>query len=154
MVDVFMNSEPKIADSGKAKTKRFWLVKFAPFRTSWTEIVRRGTFTLRGVRSPLACRHLSEMRLGDPVLYYHSQQELAIVGVMEVTREAYPDPTSADPRWLTCDFAPVTTLAQPVSLTKLKADARFESLALIRQPRLAVMPLSESQFKDVLETGK
>ncbi len=70
----------------------FWLVKFAPFRTSWTEIVKRGTFTLRGVRSPAARKHLSKMRLGDAVLYYHSQQELAVVGVMEVTREAFPTP--------------------------------------------------------------
>lgn len=148
------NSESKIVDDGKPKTKRFWLVKFAPFRTSWTEILKRGTFTLRGVRNPLACKHLARMRLGDPVLYYHSQQELAIVGVMEVTREAYPDPTSADPRWLTCDFVPVATFSQPVSLATLKADARFESLALIRQSRLAVMPVSESQFRDILEIGK
>ena len=76
---------------------RYWLVKFAPFRTSWAEIVRRGTFTLRGVRSPAARANLASMRLGDPVLFYHSQQELAVVGVMTVTREAYPDPTSSDP---------------------------------------------------------
>ncbi|MBI2924105.1 MAG: EVE domain-containing protein [Verrucomicrobia bacterium] len=64
------------------------MVKFAPFRTPWTQIVKRGTFTVRGVRSRAARKHLSEMRVGDPVLYYHSQQELAVVGVMEVTREA------------------------------------------------------------------
>lgn len=119
-----MNSESKIVDDGKPKTKRFWLVKFAPFRTSWTEILKRGTFTLRGVRSPLACKHLARMRLGDPVLYYHSH------------------------------FVPVATFSQPVSLATLKADARFESLALIRQSRLAVMPVSESQFRDILEIEK
>ena len=68
---------------------RCWLVKFAPFRTSWREIVRRGTFTLRGVRSPVARKHLSEMRVGNLVLFYHSQQELAVVGVMKVIREYY-----------------------------------------------------------------
>jgi predicted RNA-binding protein with PUA-like domain len=67
-----------------------WLVKFAPFRTSWAEIVKRGTFTLRGVRSPAARKHLSKMRLGDAVLFYHSQKELAVVGLMEVSKEAYP----------------------------------------------------------------
>ena len=90
--------------------KNFWLVKFAPFRTSWAQIVLRGGFTLRGVRSSAARTHLSAMRLGDEVLYYHSQQELAVVGAMRVTREAYPDPTSADSQWLTCDFIPMKTL--------------------------------------------
>lgn len=82
-----------------------------------------------------ARKYISQMRLGDTVLFYHSQQELAVVGVMEVTREAYPDPMSADPQWLTCDFAPVKTLAHPVSLATIKADSRFANLGLVRQPR-------------------
>jgi predicted RNA-binding protein with PUA-like domain len=130
---------------------RYWLVKFAPFRTRWAEIVKCGKFTLRGVRSPAARKHLSEMRVGDPVLYYHSQQELAVVGVMEVTREAYPDPTSSDPHWLTCDFAPVKTLARPVALDTIKADARLAMLPLVRQPRLAVMPVSHEQFQTIAD---
>jgi predicted RNA-binding protein with PUA-like domain len=125
-------------------------VKFAPFRTPWKDIVKRGAFTLRGVRSPAARKHLSEMHQGDEVLFYHSQQELAVVGVMEVTREAYPDPTSADPRWLTCDFAPVKTLAHPVSLEAIKADSRLATLPLVRQPRLAVMPLTVEQFQIIV----
>jgi len=124
-----------------------WLVKFAPFRTPWTEIVKRGTFTLRGVRSPVARKHLSAMRLGDTVLFYHSQKELAVVGVMAVTREAYADPTSADPQWLTCDFAPIKTLARPVSLDTIKADSRLAQMALVRQPRLAVMPVTAAEYK-------
>lgn len=151
MVAVSMSSKPQILDCHKCKNRQFWLIKFAPFRTSWAVIVRRGTFTLRGVRSSASRKHLSQMRLGDSVLYYHSQQELAIVGVMEVTREAYPDPTSADPHWLTCDFAPVTTLVHPVSLATLKADPRFAVFGLIRQPRLAVMPVLESQFNGIME---
>lgn len=130
---------------------RHWLVKFAPFRTSWAEIVRRGIFTMRGVRSPAARAHLAAMRLGDPVLFYHSQQELAVVGVMEVIREAYPDPTSTDPQWLTCDFVPVKTLALPVSLEAIKGDSRLATFALVRQPRLAVMPVSAEQFQIMAE---
>lgn len=130
--------------------KNFWLVKFAPFRTSWPEIVLRGGFTLRGVRSPAARTHLSAMRLGDEVLYYHSQQELAVVGVMRVCREAYPDPTSADPQWLTCDFVPMKTLEHPVSLKMIKAQPSLTSLPLVRQPRLAVMPVTEAQFRIVV----
>ena len=131
----------------------YWLVKFAPFRTAWMEIVKRGTFTLRGVRSPAARKHLAGMRRGDPVLFYHSQRELAVVGVMEVTREAYRDPTSADPRWLTCDFVPVRTLARPVPLEAIKADARLATLPLVRQPRLAVMQVTEAEFRIIIENA-
>ncbi len=137
--------------SAPAASPRHWLVKFAPFRTSWAEIVRRGTFTLRGVRSPTARAHLAAMRLGDPVLFYHSQQELAVMGVMSVTREAYPDPTSTDPQWLTCDFVPVQTFVRPVNLNEIKADPRFAALGLIRQPRLAVMPVTKEQFRVLVE---
>ena len=131
----------------KINGKRFWLVKFAPFRTPWSEIVRRGTFTLRGVRSPSARNNIKNMRLHDPVLFYHSQQELAVVGLMEVSGKAYPDPTSADPQWLTCDFAPMRSLARPVSLAEIKADSRLAEMELVRQPRLAVMPLTAQEFE-------
>jgi predicted RNA-binding protein with PUA-like domain len=71
---------------------RYWLIKVAPFRTSWTQIVRAGMFTLRSMRNPEARNHLAAMHIGDQVLFYHSQEERAIVGILEVTREAYPDP--------------------------------------------------------------
>jgi predicted RNA-binding protein with PUA-like domain len=131
-----------------------WLVKFAPFRTSWAEIVKRGTFTLRAGRSPAARKHLSKMRLGDAVLFYHSQKELAVVGLMEVSKEAYPDPLSADPRWLTCDFAPIISINRPVSRAQIKTEPILEETALIRQPRLAVMPLTEKQFRVILKMGE
>jgi len=137
-------------DTELVANKNYWLVKFAPFRTPWAEIVRRGSFTLRGVRSLAARKHLSAMRLGEQALYYHSQQQLAVVGLMEVMREGYPDPTCADPQWLTCDFAPVKTLAHPVFLAAIKADPRLATLALVRQPRLSVVPLTESEFQMVL----
>ncbi|MDX2080318.1 MAG: EVE domain-containing protein [Terrimicrobiaceae bacterium] len=122
-------------------------MKFAPFRTSWSEIVQRGTFSLRGVRSATARKHLTAMRKGDAVLFYHSQQELAVVGLMAVSREAYPDPTSADPQWLTCDFTPMKTLPRPIPLAELKVDPRLSTLALLNQPRLAVMPITGAHFR-------
>lgn len=127
-----------------------WLVKFAPFRTPWAEIVRRGTFALRGVRSTTACKNLSRMRLGDFVLYYHSQQERSVVGVMEVTRVAHPDPTSADPRWLTCDFAPVQSLPVAVPLARIKREPALATFPVLRQPRVAVLPLTVFEFLAVL----
>ena len=127
-----------------------WLVKFAPFRTPWSEIVRRGTFALRGVRNTTACKNLSRMRLGDLVLYYHSQQERSVVGVMEVTRTAYPDPTSADPRWLTCDFAPVQSLPVAVPLARIKREPALATFPVLRQPRVAVLPLTAFEFLAIL----
>jgi len=141
----------------KVKTNRasqaYWLVKFAPFRTSWNEIVRRGVFTLRGVRSPEARNNLKKMKRHDPVLFYHSQKEFSVVGLMEVTRKAYPDPTSTDTKWLTCDFAPVRSLAFPVKLSALKAEPKLAEIALIRQPRLAVIPLSAEEFEAITKLG-
>ena len=129
---------------------RHWLIKFAPFRTAWSDIVRSGIFTLRGIRSTEARKHLAAMRLSDQVLFYQSQQEQAIVGLLEVTREAYPDHTSADPQWLTCDFAPVRTLLKPVPLCDLRKHEDLSDLPLLRQPRLAVMPVSEVEYETML----
>lgn len=130
---------------------RYWIVKFAPFRTSWGEIVRRGTFTLRGVRSAEARRNLSRMAVGDLVFFYHSQKEQAIVGLMAVARSAYPDPTSSDPHWLTCDFTPVRTLARAVPLSELRADVRLSQISLVRQPRLAVSSIDRGVFNAILQ---
>ncbi len=138
----------------KENSAQCWLVKFAPFRTSWAEIIHRGIFTPRGIRSPAATKHLSRMQRGDLVLFYHSQQELAVVGIMQVQKESYPDPTSSNPRWLTCDFAPVKTLARPVPLAAIKSDPRLVTLALVRQPRLAVMPLTAEQFRIIVGISK
>lgn len=129
---------------------RHWLIKFAPFRTSWHEIVKRGVFTLRGVRNHQARNHLSQMQLKDPVLFYQSQQQQAVVGWMEVMRTAYPDPTSRDPHWLTCDFVPLKQLDRPVTLADIKPDPDLQEIALIRQPRLAVMPLTGAAFSCIV----
>jgi predicted RNA-binding protein with PUA-like domain len=153
MVVVTAESSAKSGPDATTISAHRWLVKFAPFRTSWREIVQRGTFTLRGVRSPTARKHLAAMKRGDLVLYYHSQEELAVVGLMRVSKEAYPDPASADSRWLTCDFAPITSINRPVSRAQIKTEPILNESALIRQPRLAVMPLTEKQFGVILKMG-
>jgi predicted RNA-binding protein with PUA-like domain len=133
---------------------RFWLIKFAPFRTAWPEIVRRGLFTPRGIRSPEARNNLKAMKKGDQVLFYQSQRNQAVVGILEVVRTAYSDPTGTDPQWLTCDFRPVRTLPRPVPLSEIKADPSLTDIPLIRQPRLAVMPLTSAQFQKTLNHSK
>jgi len=101
---------------------------------------------MRGVRNTQARTHLAAMRIGDQVLFYHSQQELAVVGLCEVELPASPDPTSADPRWLSVTFKPISTLACPVPLSRIRNTPGLEQIGLIRQPRLSVMPLTESAF--------
>jgi len=128
-------------------TPRQWLIKFAPFRTSWAEIVARGSFTLRGIRSPEARNHLSAMRLGDLVFFYQSQQNQAVVGLLEVAREAYPDPTGSNSEWLTCDFKPLRSLPSPLTLEVIKGTPALSELPLIRRPRLSVMPLTANEFE-------
>ena len=94
--------------------------------------------------------YLAAMHLGDPVLFYHSQQELAIVGLCEVERPAFPDPTSADARWLAVGFRPIKTLACPVTLSRIRNTPGLGQIGLVRQPRLSVMPLTGAQFRIVL----
>lgn len=105
---------------------------------------------MRGVRNAQARNYLAAMRAGDPVLFYHSQQELAVVGLCEVERPAFPDPTSADARWLTVTLNPVKSLERPVTLSHIKKTPGLEHIGLIRQPRLSVMPVTELQFQIML----
>jgi predicted RNA-binding protein with PUA-like domain len=129
---------------------KYWLVKFSPKRTPWAEIVKTGIFTIRGVRSPEARNNLKAMVKGDLVLFYHSQYELRIMGVLEVTKPAFQDPTTSDPRWVSVTFKPVKPFPEPVTLAQIKADPALTDLPLIRQPRLSVMPLTSVQFQQIL----
>ena len=81
------------------------------------------------------------MQIGDSVFFFQSQRDQAVMGLMEVTRTAYPDPTSADPAWLTCDFCPVRSFSPSLSLTAIRSGESCAASPLLRQPRLAVMPI-------------
>ncbi|MCU0858683.1 MAG: EVE domain-containing protein [Pontiellaceae bacterium] len=129
---------------------KYWLVKFSPKRTPWAEIVKTGVFTIRGVRSPEARNNLKAMENGNLVLFYHSQYELRVIGLLEVIKPAFQDPTTTDPRWVSVTFKPVKPLIEPVTLVQSKADPALVDLPLIRQPRLAVMPLTSVQFQKIL----
>ena len=87
----------------------YWLIKFAPFRYSWEDILRNGKFEMYSVRNPQARNNLKSMRLCDEVLFYHSQKENCIIGKMKVVKEAHQDKTTADPRWVSVTFEPVET---------------------------------------------
>jgi len=129
----------------------YWLVKFAPFRYSWNDCLRYGRFEIYSVRNPQARNNLRTMQLGDLTLFYHSQTEKQVMGIMKVIEEAHQDPTTIDSRWLSVTFEPIRALKQPVTLSQIKAEPELINIGLVKQQRLAVMPLSAGQFNHIVE---
>jgi predicted RNA-binding protein with PUA-like domain len=130
--------------------KNFWLVKQEPSSYSWSDFVAEGETSWTGVRNFAARNNLRKMRLGDEVLFYHSGDEKAVVGIAKVTRIAYPDPTAKEGDWSTVDLAAVKPLRQPVTLREIKSNSRLKGIPLIRQSRLSVMPLAEPEFREIV----
>lgn len=131
----------------------YWLVKSEPFKYSWDDFVRQEVGTWDGVRNYQARNNLMAMAQGDLVLFYHSNEGKEVVGIAKVAREHYPDPTTEDPRWVVVDLIPVKKLPKTVTLQQMKADERLQQLALIRQSRLSVTPVSAAEFDTILGLG-
>lgn len=127
-----------------------WLVKTEPSAYAWSDLVRDGSTAWDGVRNNAARLHLLAMRVGDRVFIYHSVRERQVVGLARVTREAYPDPTADDPRWVSVDLEAVRPLVRPVTLAQVKAEPSLREIALVRQSRLSVMPLDPPAFRRIL----
>ena len=131
-----------------------WLVKQEPEKYPWTQFVKdKGTYW-DGVRNYQARNNLRAMKKGDLVMYYHSVSEKAVVGVAKVTREAYPDPTAKEGDWSVVDLKPLKAMAEPVTLERIKVDAKLTEIALIKQSRLSVMPLRAREFQRIMQIGK
>ncbi len=132
----------------------YWLVKSEPDAFSWDQQMAAGVEPWTGVRNHLAKRHLMAMRLGDRALFYHSNIGKAVVGVVEVVREAYPDPT-AEPGspWVAVDVKTVGPFPRPVTLAEMKVSPRLEGLALLRQSRLSVMPVTPEHWRTICAMG-
>ena len=129
----------------------YWLVKFAPFRYNWQDVLRNGKFEIYSVRNAQARNNLKAMKLNDEVLFYHSQKGNCIMGKMKVIAEAHQDFTTNDTRWVSVTFEPVESIIPPISLRKIKETEGLENIGLIKQPRLSVMPLSKKNFDDLLK---
>jgi predicted RNA-binding protein with PUA-like domain len=127
----------------------YWLVKSEPFKYSWDRMVADGVTHWDGVRNHQASNNLKAMRLGDRAFFYHSNDGLEIVGVVEVAREYYPDPSDSAGRFGMVDVKPVTAVKTPVTLKQMKADPELADMALIRQSRLSVCPVSEAQWRHI-----
>ena len=131
----------------------YWLVKSEPGAWSWDRHMEAGVAEWDGVRNHQACNNMKAMRVGDRAFFYHSGGERTVIGILEVAREYYSDPTDASGRFGMVDFKALRPLPRPVSLAEIKADGRLGHIALIRQSRLSVMPLDEEGWRIISELG-
>ncbi|CAM3720242.1 EVE domain-containing protein [Aquirufa aurantiipilula] len=127
-----------------------WLVKSEPFKYSWDDFVKEGKSVWDGVRNYQARNNLMAMKKGDWVYFYHSNEGLEVVGLAEVSKEHYPDPTTDDPRWVVVELVPIRKFAKTVSLKQMKSDERLSNLALLKQSRLSVTPVDKPEFDIIM----
>ena len=130
-----------------------WLVKSEPYKYAYEALVRDGKTTWDGVRNFEARNNLRAMKKGDLVLFYHSNEGKAVVGVAKVAKEAYADATAPEEDWSVVDLAPVVALKTPVTLATIKDTAALDEMALIRKSRLSVVPVTKGEFELILKMG-
>ena len=133
-----------------------WLMKSEPSSWSWDQQVaagEKGTFW-NGVRNHLAKKHLKEMKVGDEAFFYHSGEEKAVVGIVEIIKAYYPDPSDKTGVFGMVDVKAVKPLGKPVTLAKIKADPRLKEMVLVKSSRLSVQPVTDAEWKAVLALAK
>ena len=129
----------------------YWLMKSEPFKYSWDQLNADKKTFWDGVRNYGARNNLRAMKKGDQAFFYHSNEGVEIVGIMEIVREAYQDPTSDDPNWVAVDVKPVKKLKKSVSLAEIKAEKKLANMALVRLGRLSVQPVTPEEWNTVLK---
>jgi predicted RNA-binding protein with PUA-like domain len=133
---------------------QYWLVKQEPTAYSWDQFVMDGKTDWTGVRNFQARNNLRSMKVDDPVLYYHSVNGKAVVGIAKVTKAAFRDPTAAEGDWSAVELKPIKALQSAVKLDQMKRDVRLANIPLLRSPRLSVMKLSKDEFETILELAQ
>lgn len=129
----------------------YWLVKSEPSVYAYEQLEKDKQTSWDGVRNYAARNHLKTMKKGDEVLYYHSNEGLEIVAIAKVAKEFYQDPTTDDEAWVVVDLKPYKRLKKPVSLAQIKTDKRLADMALVRLGRLSVQPVTEKEWKVIME---
>ena len=124
----------------------YWLVKSEPNTYAYADLARDGSTVWDGVRNNAAALHLKAMKTGDEVLFYHSQEGKAVVGVAKVIRESFPDAGDPSGRFVAVELAPVRELAQPVTLAEMKAEPALADMVMLRQSRLSVSPVTDAEW--------
>lgn len=132
----------------------YWLVKSEPDVYGWDQLCKDKKTTWDGVRNFAARNHLKAMKKGDEVFFYHSNEGTAIVGIAKITKEYYADASSEENKWFVVDLKPVKALKNPVTLAQVKADKRLSGMTLVRLGRLSVQPVTEAEWKIVLELAE
>ena len=131
----------------------FWLMKSEPGAWSWDDQVSEGSAEWDGVRNYQAANNMKAMKLGDRAFFYHSVNEKRIVGIVEVVKEYYPDPSDASGRFGMVDVKALRPFEKPVTLAQIKAAPRLAELALVRQSRLSVLPVNDDEWKIICKMG-
>lgn len=131
----------------------YWLMKSEPETYSWQRLVKEGRTGWDGVRNHQAAANLKAMQKGDKAFFYHSGDDKEIVGIMEVTKEAYPDPSDESGRFVMVDVKPVEALPKAVTLAQVKAEKALAGLLLVRHSRLSVSPVDEKSWKLIAKMG-
>ena len=129
----------------------YWLVKSEPNTYSWDDLVEKGRDHWDGVRNFKARNNIKQMKVGDLCLFYHSMSEKAIVGIAEVVKEYYQDPTTDDHRWYVMDVVPREKLKRPVTLAEVKVDDRLSEMQLVKYSRLSVQAVKKEEFDVIIE---
>ncbi len=129
---------------------KYWLVKSEPAKYSWQQFLKDKKTSWDGVRNYAARNNLRDMKKGDEVLFYHSNEGMEIVGVAMVVKEAYQDPTTEDKNWVVVDLKPVKPLKKPVTLVDIKAEPKFDNMELVKNSRLSVQKVTPDEWKLIM----
>src|SRR5437773_10588871 len=148
-----MTGKKTKSSSSKKQATNYWLAKQEPEAYSWEDLVRDGRTDWTGVRNFQARNNLRQMKLGDRVLFYHSGTGKCVVGIAEVARAAYPDPSADDPQWVAVDLKPLRPLKETVPLASIRYNPKLSNLPLIRQSQLSVMALTKEEFDTIVGMG-
>jgi predicted RNA-binding protein with PUA-like domain len=132
----------------------YWLMKTEPGEFSYDDLEKKGWTHWDGVRNHQAKKNLASMKIGDLALIYHSVTTKEIVGIAQITQESYPDPTDDTGKWIVVRVEPFQRFKQPVTLQQVKDTPELASIALVRQSRLSVAPLAETEFERLLQMGQ
>ena len=132
---------------------KYWLVKSEPFKYSWEQFVKDKKTIWDGVRNYTARNNMRAMSAGDAVFFYHSNEGLAIVGIAEVVKEAYQDPTTDDTNWVVVEIKPLTAIPTPVTLAEIKEEKILAEMQLVKQGRLSVSAVTAAEYKKILKMG-
>ena len=133
---------------------KYWIIKTDPDTYSWTDLIKDKSTIWDGVRNYQARNNLREMKTGDKLLFYHSGEDKEVYGTAKVIQESFQDPTTDDKNWLAVKIEIVKALKNPVSLKVIKSEKKLQEMALIKNSRLSVLPLTKEEFDIIIDLSK